>query len=193
MNARFFKSPADFRAWMEKHHAVAIELLVGFHKVESGKPSITWPQSVDVALCFGWIDGVRKRIDEVSYSIRFTRRKPGSIWSAVNTRRVPELEKLGLMHDAGRAAFARRDEKKTAIYSYESRHQAVFDQEIEAMLRANRKAWEFFQAQPPGYRKVITYWVMNAKKEETRRRRIEKAIGEFSSGKRFGDRFVVKN
>ncbi len=177
---------------MEKNHARASELLVGFHKTGSGKPSITWPQSVDVALCFGWIDGVRKRVDEVSYSIRFTPRKAGSTWSAVNTRRVPELEKLGLMHEAGRAAFAKRDAKKTAIYSYESRHTAEFDAGMLARFRTNKKAWDFFQAQPPSYRKVITYWVMQAKRDETRHRRLERAIAESAQGRRFGDAFVKK-
>lgn len=188
----FFPSPAEFRAWMEQHHARQNELLVGFHKVATGKPSLTWPQSVDVALCFGWIDGVRKRIDDASYSIRFTPRKAGSIWSAINTRRIGELEALGLMREAGRAAFSKRDEKKTAIYSYESRYKAVLDPEFERELRANPKAWRFFAAQLAGYRQVIIYWVMTAKREETRRRRLLRMISESAKERRFGDAFVKK-
>lgn len=192
MKAKFFKTPADFRAWMERNHATSAELLVGFYKMESGRPSITWPQSVDVALCFGWIDGVRRRVDEVAYTIRFTPRRASSIWSAVNTRRIAELEKLGLMTDAGRAAFVRRDAKKTALYSYESRHNAAFDAESERQFRAAKSAWEFFQSQPPSYRKVLTYWVTQAKRDETRRRRLEKLIASSANQERFGDIFVNK-
>ena len=192
MKPKFFKTPANFRAWMEKNHATAPELLVGFYKMESGRSSITWPQSVDVALCFGWIDGVRRRQDETAYTIRFTPRKPSSIWSAINARRILELERLGLMTDAGRAAFARRDAEKTKLYSYESRHSAAFDAKLEHQFRADKGAWEFFQSQPPGYRKVLTFWVMQAKQEETRRRRLGKLIASSANRKRFGDIFVNK-
>jgi uncharacterized protein YdeI (YjbR/CyaY-like superfamily) len=167
----YFATPADFRSWLERHHASAAELLVGFYKRGSGKPSITWPESVDQALCFGWIDGVRRRIDDESYSIRFTPRKRGSIWSAVNIRRAGALIELGLMHPAGLRAFEARSEEKSRIYAYE-RETASFSAADEKRFRANRNAWKWFNEQPPGYRKVITYWVVNAKKEETRAKRL---------------------
>src|SRR5207245_457734 len=143
------------------------ELLVGFHKVGSGRKSMTWPDSVDQALCFGWIDGVRKRIDENSYTIRFTPRKPGSIWSRVNVDRVAELTKLGLMRPAGIAAFEARKSERTSIYSYE-RENAALSKEQEEAFRANADAWMFFQSQAPWYRRTVTYWVISAKREETR-------------------------
>jgi uncharacterized protein YdeI (YjbR/CyaY-like superfamily) len=159
-------------------------LLVGFYKKASGKPSITWPESVDAALSFGWIDGIRKSIDETSYTIRFTPRKPGSTWSAVNIRRAQELIKLGLMHPAGLKAFQQRDERKSAIYSYEQRHSATFGDDFEKQFRANRSAWEFFQSQPPGYRQITTYWVMSATKEETRLRRLATLIDDSANARR---------
>jgi uncharacterized protein YdeI (YjbR/CyaY-like superfamily) len=168
----FFPTPAEFRSWLEQHHAEFEELWVGFHKRGSGKPSITWPESVDVALCFGWIDGVRKSLGEESYVIRFTPRKPGSTWSAINIRRVEELTKTGLMHQAGLAAFAKRSDKKSAIYAYEQRHTAQLDTKSEKQFRANKKAWEFFQSQLPWYRRTATYWVVSAKKEETKQKRL---------------------
>ena len=140
------------------------ELLVGFYKRDSGKPSITWPESVDQALCYGWIDGVRKRIDDVSYSIRFTPRRAGSIWSSINIKRVGELEALGHMHEAGLAAFAKRSEEKSRIYFYEQRHSARLDPEHQKRLERNRKAWIFFQAQPPGYQRLMAFWVVSARR-----------------------------
>src|SRR6266699_5564039 len=169
---QFFPTPADFRARLEAHHDKFQELFVGFHKKDSGKPSITWPESVQVALCFGWIDGVRKSIDETSYTIRFTPRKPTSTWSAINIKYVQELTKKGLMHPAGLKAFAARNEKKSAIYSYEQRKSAQFTREQAKQFRANKPAWEFFRAQPPWYQRVTTYWVISAKKEETKRKRL---------------------
>jgi len=169
---RFFPTLADWRAWLENHHADVEELWVGFHKRNSGRPSITWPESVDGALCFGWIDGVRKSIDAHSYKIRFTPRKPRSIWSAVNIKRAKELSKLGSMHSAGLAALEKRDGDRSAIYSYEQRKTARLPADSEKQFRANADAWKFFQSQPPWYQRTSTYWVVSAKKEETRLRRL---------------------
>jgi uncharacterized protein YdeI (YjbR/CyaY-like superfamily) len=185
MQPHFFKTPADFRKWLAKNHASATELLVGFYKKDSGTPSITWPESVDEALCFGWIDGVRRRIDDVSYSIRFTPRKKISTWSAVNIARVAELTKLGRMQPAGVEAFERRREDKSAIYAYENKAQTL-PGEYENTFRANRKAWEFFSAQPPGYRRIAIYWITSAKKDETRARRLAALIELSANGERLG-------
>lgn len=149
---------------------------MGFHKRDSGKPSITWPESVQVALCFGWIDGVRKSLGETSYMIRFSPRKPTSNWSAINIRFVQELTKKGLMHPAGLKAFAARNEKKSAIYSYEQRNSASFTREQERQFRDNKVAWEFFRSQAPWYQRVTTYWVVSAKKDETKRKRLSELI-----------------
>jgi uncharacterized protein YdeI (YjbR/CyaY-like superfamily) len=178
VQATFFAAPTGFRAWLATHHDRSRELWVGFYKKSSGEPSITWPEAVDEALCFGWIDGVRKRIDDVSYAIRFTPRKPRSSWSAVNVDRVAELTRLGRMHPAGLAAFARRAADRTGIYSYEQRKAAVLDPAAEAAFRANTKAWEFFQAQAPWYRRTAIWWVVSAKKEETRRTRLAQLIDD---------------
>jgi uncharacterized protein YdeI (YjbR/CyaY-like superfamily) len=180
---KFFETPSAWRSWLEKHHADQTELLVGFHKKGSGKPSITWPESVDQALCFGWIDGVRRNIDETSYSIRFTPRKSVSTWSVVNMRRVGELMALGLIHPSGRKAFEARIEKRSGIYSFEQTNIA-FTSEQEEIFRANSKAWTFFAAQPPGYKRVMTWWVINAKREETRVSRLAKLIEESKAGRR---------
>jgi uncharacterized protein YdeI (YjbR/CyaY-like superfamily) len=185
MEPTFFPTPAAFRKWLERNHASAAELLVGFYKRGSGKPSITWPESVDQALCFGWIDGVRRRIDDVSYSIRFTPRKQISNWSAINIARVAELTKLGLMRPAGLRAFEQRREDKSAIYSYENAVR-TFDPSDEKTFRANRKAWQFFNAQAPSYRRVCIYWVTSAKKEETRARRLATLINDSANGERVG-------
>jgi uncharacterized protein YdeI (YjbR/CyaY-like superfamily) len=172
----FFETAADFRAWLEAHHEEADELWVGLYKRASGRASMTWPEAVDQALCFGWIDGVRKSIDELSYANRFTPRRPRSHWSAVNVRRVDELKRLGLMHPAGVKAFEARSDERTATYSYEQRHSAKLEPAQEHELRANKRAWEFFQAQAPWYRRVAVYWVVSAKREETRRRRLAALI-----------------
>jgi uncharacterized protein YdeI (YjbR/CyaY-like superfamily) len=173
----FFPTPPDFRAWLEAHHDKFPELLVGFYKKDSGKPSITWPESVDAALCFGWIDGVRRSIDGTSYTIRFTPRRPTSTWSAVNIRRVQQLKKKGLMHPAGLKAFAARSAKKSGIYSYEQRRSARFTREQEKQFRASEAAWEFFRSQAPWYQRLTTYWVISAKKEETKLKRLSALIG----------------
>lgn len=168
----FFPTPAAWRSWLEKHHAGATELWVGFYKRDSGKPSITWPESVDAALCFGWIDGIRKSIDADSYKIRFTPRKPRSTWSAINLRRVKELSKLGLMHPVGLAAFRSRTGDRSEIYSYEQQKRATLPPAYERTFRKKPDAWKFFSAQPPGYRRVCSWWVISAKKEETRSGRL---------------------
>jgi uncharacterized protein YdeI (YjbR/CyaY-like superfamily) len=183
MEPTFFATPDEFRAWLETHHDSETELLVGFHKKGSGRPSITWPQSVDQALCFGWIDGVRRRIDDATYSIRFTPRKARSNWSAINVKRVAELTGQGLMRPAGIAAFERRSDDKTAIYAYEQRMAATLDPEQERRFRADAQAWAWFQAQPPSYRRTATYWVVSAKKQETRQRRLERLIADSAAAR----------
>ena len=182
MNPTFFKSAADFGAWLEKHHASESALLVGFHKKSLGR-GITYPEALDQALCFGWIDGVRRRIDAESYSIRFTPRRPGSIWSAVNLKRAKQLESQGKMSAAGLRAFRERDKQKGRQYSYE-REAAKFSPTLDRTLRANKAAAAFFDAQPPGYRKVVTFWIMSAKQEETRERRLTQLIDRSAKGLR---------
>jgi uncharacterized protein YdeI (YjbR/CyaY-like superfamily) len=172
----FFPTPADFRAWFEVNHDKCRELLVGFYKKDSGRPSITWPESVRVALCFGWIDGIRKSLDETSYTIRFTPRKPTSTWSSINIKLVQELTKKGLMHPAGLKAFAARDKKKSALYSYEQRKSAQFTRQQAKQFRGSKTAWEFFRSQAPWYQKVCTYWVVSAKREETKLKRLSELI-----------------
>jgi uncharacterized protein YdeI (YjbR/CyaY-like superfamily) len=175
----YFKSQSDFRAWLETNHSKERELLVGFFKKGSGKPSITWPEAVDEALCFGWIDGVRKRVDEARYTIRFTPRTTRSTWSAVNIKRAKELKKQGLMFPAGIAAFEKRSEERSRIYSYE-RQNAALDPAFEKKFRANKKAWAFFNSQTPSYKRTAVWWVISAKKEETRLRRLDTLIKESS-------------
>ena len=179
----FFESAADLRDWMEGNHDQAPELWLGLRKKGSGLPSVTYREAVDVALCFGWIDGVMKGIDETSYRQRFTPRRKGSTWSAVNIARVEELKRLGLMHPAGLAAFAGRDPAKAGLYSFEQGDIALAPEE-EAQLRADEAAWRYFEAQPPGYRKAATWWVVSAKKPETRARRLDTLIGDSRAGRR---------
>ena len=179
----FFRTPAELRRWFAKHHRTAAVLWVGFHKKESGRPSVTWPESVDEALCVGWIDGIRKRIDENSYTIRFTPRRPGSIWSAVNIRRVKALTDEGRMRPAGIAAFDRKRENKSGIYSYEQRGETLPEPYLTVLGR-DKRALAFFEAQPPGYRKLVSWWVVSAKKDETRQARIEKLVDACVKGKR---------
>ncbi|HEX8073382.1 MAG TPA: YdeI/OmpD-associated family protein [Thermoleophilaceae bacterium] len=180
----FFPTPEDFRAWLEEHHADRDELIVGFWKKGSGRPSITWPESVRQALCFGWIDGVRRGLDEDSYTIRFTPRRPRSIWSAVNVKLAQELIEEGLMRPAGLAAFEARTADRTAVYSFEQRSAAKLDREAEREFRENADAWEFFQAQPPGYRRTAVWWVVSAKREQTRARRLAQLIADSAAGRR---------
>lgn len=188
MDAVFFASPDELRAWLEEHAESAAELWVGFYKTATGRPSITWPQAVDEALCAGWIDGVRKRIDDSAYAIRFTPRKPGSIWSQVNIRRVEELTALGRVRPAGHEAFAARDGEKTRRYSYENARRAL-DPAYEATFRANAAAWTFFAAQAPSYRKVTSFWVMSGQREATRQKRLATLIADSAAGHRL-DQFT---
>jgi len=180
----FFATPAEFRAWFMTNHEVAQELWVGFYKKDSGRPSITWPESVDEALCFGWIDGIRKSVDAESYVIRFTPRKRGSIWSNVNIARAKALTSEKRMQPAGRRAFEARDARKSGIYSFEQRETAAFDRGEVEQFRGNKAAWKFFEAQPPGYRRLVTYWVITAKKPETRARRLARLIADSADGQR---------
>jgi len=179
----FFRTPADLRKWFRKNHATATELWIGFYKVGSGKPSVTWPESVDEALCCGWIDGIRKTIDEDSYKIRFTPRRPRSVWSAVNIKRVKVLSDEKRMLPAGRKAFEARRENRSGIYSYEQRPQDLPQPYLGEMKR-NKAAWAFFAAQPPSYRKVMTWFILSAKREETRLQRLKKLIDVSATGKR---------
>lgn len=183
MKPVFFAAPAEFRGWFEAHHDTLQEVLVGFYKKDSGKPSITWPESVDEALCFGWIDGVRRSLDEISYCIRFTPRKPRSIWSDVNIKRAEELIALGRMQPAGLKAFEQRTEARSRVYAYEQRKTAQFDEEAEQQFRANAAAWDFFQAQPPSYRRTAIWWVISAKQEATRLKRLATLIADSAHGR----------
>jgi uncharacterized protein YdeI (YjbR/CyaY-like superfamily) len=182
----FFATPAGFRAWLENYHDQSQELWVGYYKKATGKPSITWPESVDEALCFGWIDGLRKRVDEESYMIRFTPRKATSTWSAVNIERVAELIAQERMHPAGLKACEKRTAGKSGTYAYEQREAAQLDVAQEQQFRANPQAWEFFQDQPTWYRKTATWWVISAKKEATRQKRLATLIEDSAQGRTIG-------
>jgi len=183
MTAIFFATPLLFRTWLDANHDKERELLVGFYKRSSGRPSITWPESVDEALCFGWIDGVRRSIDEESYSIRFTPRKRTSIWSAVNVARVGELTRQGRMREPGKLAFAARTPERTGVYSFERNQAAVLPKASEKALRSNKKAAAFFDAQAPWYRRAAIHWILSAKREETRRRRLDQLISDSARGR----------
>jgi uncharacterized protein YdeI (YjbR/CyaY-like superfamily) len=182
---KFFKTQSQFRDWLDKNHDSKVELLVGFHKKDSGKQSITYPEALDEALCYGWIDGVRKSIDETSYTIRFTPRKPRSIWSNVNVRHVERLKKEGRLQPPGLKAFAAREDKRTGIYAFENKPRKL-SLEYKKKFQMNSNAWEFFQAQPPYYVKVCSFWVMSAKKEETQLRRLDQLIEVSTRNERLG-------
>ncbi|MEK8031178.1 YdeI/OmpD-associated family protein [Ideonella sp. DXS29W] len=182
----YFDTPALLRAWFKKHHHRASELLLGYWKVGTGHPSVTWPESVDEALCVGWIDGVRKRIDDERYTIRFTPRRPGSVWSQVNVKRVPELIAEGRMQPAGLAVFEARGEQHARGYSFADRAQE-FPPEIEAQFRAaHPEAWAFFEKQPPGYRRACIHHVTSPKTEATRQKRLTTLIEDSAAGRRLG-------
>ena len=183
VNVTYFKAPADLRKWLKANHAKAGELWVGYYKKSSGQPSVTWPESVDEALCVGWIDGIRKTVDGDRYTIRFTPRRSGSIWSAVNIRRMNVLTGEKRVLPMGEQAFAARLENKSGIYAYEQRRDRL-EEPYAGMLRKNKAAAAFFDAQPPGYRKVIGWWIVSAKKEETRRKRLETLIDDSEQGRR---------
>jgi uncharacterized protein YdeI (YjbR/CyaY-like superfamily) len=179
---RFFRTAGALRAWLQRNHATARELWIGMHRKGSGRPSITYPEALDEALCFGWIDGVRKKLDATSYVQRFTPRKPKSYWSLVNIRHAKRLQAEGRMAPAGLAAFAKRDEKQARKYSFEAR--TGLDAVSLRELRRNKAAWKFFEAQPPGYRRVAGWWVASAKRDETRRRRLAVLISHSAKGER---------
>lgn len=185
MKPLFFATPADWRKWLEHNHEHQKELLVGFHKRGSGKPSITWPESVDGALCFGWIDGVRRSLDESSYTIRFTPRRARSIWSKVNVKRAGELIASGLMQSAGLKAFEARQQERSGVYSFEQ-DEIKFDEIQEEQFKREKTAWRFFQSQAPWYRRTATYWVTSAKREETKAKRLRILIEDSTAGRTIG-------
>jgi uncharacterized protein YdeI (YjbR/CyaY-like superfamily) len=180
----YFSTPESFRRWLGDHHSTRAELWVGFHKRATGRPSLTWPESVDEALCFGWIDGIRKRIDAERYTIRFTPRRAGSIWSAVNIRRVGKLSKLGRMRSAGLEAFKKRTKNKSRVYSFEQRRNLNLPAEYVRQFKENADAWRFFSSQPPWDQRTTTWFVISAKQEETRLRRLARLIKDSAAGKR---------
>ena len=182
--AIFFETPSELRAWLEENHATASELWVGYYKKASGRRSLTWSEVVDEALCFGWIDGKAQRIDEQRYRQRLTPRRRNSNWSAINIAKVAELRAQGRMTPSGEAAFTARREDRSAVYSYERRHEAAFDVEQEAAFRANAPAWEWFTAQSPSYRTMATFWVVSAKRADTRARRLATLIESSSERRR---------
>lgn len=176
MKPEFFANPSKLRAWLARNHDKTSELWLGFYKKKSGKPSISWPEAVDAALCFGWIDGVRKSLDQMSYVIRLTPRKPRSTWSAINIRKAQKLIKLGLMHPSGLQAFQSRTKERSGIYSYEQRQNVKLNPEYENKLRTSKSAYDFFRAQSPWYQRTSIFWIMSAKKEETRLKRLATLI-----------------
>ena len=183
-NPIFFATPDEFRAWLELHHETETELWVGYHKKSTGLPSMTWSDSVDQALCFGWIDGIRESIDENRYTNRFTPRRSGSTWSAVNIRKVERLTAEGLMRPAGLRAYEARKKSNSEIYSYEqARKDAALDTESEQQFRANEAAWAWFEKAPPSYRKAAVWWVISAKKDETRAKRLATLIEDSAKGR----------
>lgn len=183
MEPIFFPTPADLRVWFEAHHDAETELIVGYYKKDSGKASITWPESVDEALCVGWIDGIRKSRDAESYTIRFTPRNPRSTWSAVNIARAEALIQEGRMHPAGLKAFEQRQENKSGIYSYEQRDQIELSEAETAQFKAQPQAWTFFQAQGSSYRKAALWWIVSAKQAETRAKRMATLIDDSAHGR----------
>lgn len=185
MKPRFFDSQSAFRAWLERYHVKEGELLVGFRKKSSGKKSISYQEALDEALCVGWIDGVRKSLDASSYTIRFTPRKANSIWSLKNVRHVERLKQMGLMKEAGLQAFAQRKEIRTGVYSFENAQRELSDAYLRR-FRRDKKAWQFFESQPPFFRKTAVFWVMSAKKVETQARRLEQLVEACSKGVRLG-------
>jgi uncharacterized protein YdeI (YjbR/CyaY-like superfamily) len=183
MKIKYFRRPADLRKWFEKNYQTEQELQVGFYKKDSGKPSITWPESVAEALCFGWIDGIRRNVDESRYTIRFTPRKRTSIWSSININLAHQLIGQGLMQPAGLEAFKHRRENRSGIYSYEQRT-ADLPEPYLSRLKKQKAAAKFFDAQPAGYRKQVSWWVVSARQEETRLKRLKKLIAESAAGRR---------
>ena len=182
---KYFRNARELRAWLEKHHDSAAELWVGLYKKDSGRRSITWPELVDQLLCFGWIDGIRKSVDEISYTNRVTPRRPGSNWSAVNLRRIAQLIAAGAVHPAGLQAYETRDPARAQRYSFE-RDDAQLDAQMVKEFKRNPQAWQFFTSQPPFYRRTAAWWVTSAKREATRLRRLETLISDSAAGQRIG-------
>ncbi len=180
----YFPTASDFRVWLQANAASATELMVGYYKVGSKRPSLSWSESVDEALCFGWIDGVRKRIDDERYQIRFTPRKPNSIWSAVNIAKFEQLSESGRMTEAGRLAFAHRQDAKSGVYAYEQPEAAELSPEESRELKRNKAAWTYFQSTPPSYRKVVLHWVTTAKRPATRASRFAQLLAACAAGER---------
>ncbi|HEX6650209.1 MAG TPA: YdeI/OmpD-associated family protein [Pyrinomonadaceae bacterium] len=185
MKPKFFNTRDEFREWLEQNHDSVSELLIGFHKKSSGKQSITYPEALDEALCYGWIDGVRRKLNETSYVQRFTPRKPTSIWSLINVNHVERLKKEGRMRPPGLKAYELRDPKRTGIYSFENRPKEL-SPAYEKRFRQNKAAWKFFQEQAPYYKRLVIYRIMEAKKEETQIRRLEELIEYSAKGQRLG-------
>lgn len=181
---RFFATADAFRRWLAKNHSRSQELWVGYYRKDSGRPSITWPESVDQALCFGWIDGIRKKVDDISYKVRFTPRRPKSTWSKVNIARIAVLTAEHRMHPSGVAAFARREERNSRRYSFENRETAKLSRADEQEFRRDAAAWKFWQAQPPGYRRLAAWWIISAKRSETRHKRLQRLIDESRANRR---------
>lgn len=181
---QFFATPAEFRQWLERHADGSTELIVGFHKVGSNRPSMRWPESVDEALCYGWIDGVRRRIDEHSYLIRFAPRKPSSTWSAVNIAKYHKLHAAGRVRPAGTKAFAHRTDEKSVTYSYEQEETASLSSNEEREFRKHKAAWRYFESTPPSYRKTVLHWIVSARKPETRASRLAKLVEASALGNR---------
>jgi uncharacterized protein YdeI (YjbR/CyaY-like superfamily) len=184
MEAEFFDTPAELRAWFEQHHETAPELFVGYWKKGSGRTGVTHPQAIEQALCFGWIDSVSRTIDDRRYRVRFTPRRKGSVWSAINVAKIAELTAAGLMHPAGRRAFEQRKPDQAAVYSYEQPADAVLDDPQTARFRADDAAWQWFSAQSPSYRRAAVHWVVSAKRAETRERRLAQLIADSAAGRK---------
>lgn len=180
----YFATPEDFRDWLTAHAGTAKELLVGYHKVGSGTPSMTWPQSVDEALCVGWIDGVRRRIDEHRYTIRFTPRRAGSSWSAVNVGRVAALTAEGRMQPAGQAAFDQLDTARTAVYTHEQTGEPELTPAMKKRFKADKAALKWFETQPPGWKRKMLRWCVAAKQDATREKRLDQVMTAAAEGKR---------
>lgn len=180
---RFFKSPAEFRAWLKTNHKSKDELIVGYYKKHTGKPSMTWPESVAEALCYGWIDGIRRTVDDERYTIRFTPRRPGSKWSAINVKMFAELEKAKKMTAAGRKAFESRPVSEEKGYTYE-KLDGEFDEKSLRTFKKNKKAWKFFEERPPWYQRKARYWVMSAKRDVTRDRRLARLVKSCEAGEK---------
>jgi uncharacterized protein YdeI (YjbR/CyaY-like superfamily) len=184
-DVRFFSTTDELREWFDAHHATADELWLGYHKKRTGRPTITWSEAVDEALCVGWIDSVRYSLDDERSAQRFTPRRAGSTWSAINVRKVAELTAQGRMRPAGLAAFEARNPQKTAIYSYERDEASLTDEET-ARIRADEAGWADWQRRPPSYRRTVTYWIVSAKKPETRMRRLDALVEASAAGEPVG-------